>query len=668
MTRNRIVWAGYTLVFGWLLAAVVRGLVDPHADLGPFFSRFVHDGVLAIACVLAFARVALKREERLAWALIAAGLTAWTAGEIYYTSVLWTATVVPLPSPADVGYLLMPPLVLTGLVLLVRNRMHRAPRTRIIDGLVAALAIGAISAALVFSTVADQATGKVLSNAVALAYPLLDLVLLGFVVGALAGIGWRFDRSWGTLALGVALFWAADSVYLIQTAHDAFVSDTIIDTAWWIGLTLMSAAAWIPAQRQERLRAGLRLILMPLLFASTGLALLVYGNIAHLDWLATTLAALALVATMLRLLLSFQLNTHMLHRSQGEAMTDALTGLPNRRALARDIDTLDLAEGETLVLALFDLDGFKLYNDTFGHPAGDALLQRLGHALGNFLDGRGTAYRMGGDEFCALIRPGDEVVDPILTGTAGALSEHGRGFTVTSSYGSVILPLEAADADAAMKLADQRMYAQKNAGRASAGRQSTDVLLRALAERSPGLTEHLQHVTDLAVGIAHELALTDDEISQVRVGAELHDIGKVAVPDEILHKPSALDDDEWEFIHGHALIGERIVAAAPSLRHIAPVVRATHERWDGTGYPDGLSGRVIPVAARIIAAAEAFDAMTHDLPYRARMTTEAAFSELRACAGTQFDPVVVSALLKVEQRAREAAPAGSAASAARPVR
>lgn len=147
--------------------------------------------------------------------------------------------------------------------------------------------------------------------------------------------------------------------------------------------------------------------------------------------------------------------------------------------------------------------------------------------------------------------------------------------------------------------------------------------------------------------IAHELALTDEEIEHVRLGAELHDIGKVAVPDEILNKPTALDEDEWEFIIGHTLIGERIVAAAPALRHIARIVRATHERWDGTGYPDHLSGRSIPIASRIIAAAEAYDAMTHDLPYRPRSSASATLAELKACAGTQFDPVVIGALLTV---------------------
>ena len=137
------------------------------------------------------------------------------------------------------------------------------------------------------------------------------------------------------------------------------------------------------------------------------------------------------------------------------------------------------------MLVLFDLDGFKHYNDTFGHPAGDALLVRLGANLATYLSGRGRAYRMGGDEFCALFEPGDEVADPIIAGAASALTEHGEGFNVTSSYGAIVLPREAQDATEALRIADQRMYAQKNAGRTSATRQSKDVLVRALTERAP---------------------------------------------------------------------------------------------------------------------------------------------------------------------------------------
>jgi two-component system cell cycle response regulator len=207
----------------------------------------------------------------------------------------------------------------------------------------------------------------------------------------------------------------------------------------------------------------------------------------------------------------------------------------------------------------------------------------------------------------------------------------------------VTLPIETGDADTAVRLADQRMYAAKNGGRASAGRQSKDVLLRALAERDPELGEHMTDVATLAELVARRLGLAVEEVEQVRHAAELHDIGKVAIPDAILHKPGPLDDDEWAFVRRHTLIGERIIAAAPSLGSVATLVRASHERFDGAGYPDGMIGKEIPLGARIVAVCDAFDAMVTDRSYRSAMPADAALDELRRCAGAQFDPIVVEA-------------------------
>jgi diguanylate cyclase (GGDEF)-like protein len=298
---------------------------------------------------------------------------------------------------------------------------------------------------------------------------------------------------------------------------------------------------------------------------------------------------------------------------------------------------------EPLVLVLFDLDGFKHYNDTFGHPAGDALLVRLGGSLSAFVRGRGTAFRMGGDEFCALFTPGGRPADPLVVGAAEALTERGEGFTIGCSYGAIELPAEAGQVAEALRIADQRMYAQKNAGRTSASRQSKDVLLTALAERNPELRAHLSGVGDLAEATARRLGLSHDEVEQVRHAAELHDVGKVAVPDAILSKPGPLDEGEWAFIRRHTLIGERIVAAAPALGRVARLVRSSHERWDGGGYPDGLAGEEIALGARIVAVADAFDAMTSRRPYSLPRTPDAALEELRRCAGAQFDARVVEA-------------------------
>ena len=331
------------------------------------------------------------------------------------------------------------------------------------------------------------------------------------------------------------------------------------------------------------------------------------------------------------------------------ATTDALTGIGNRRKLLADLER-ELAAASParpLLLMLFDLNGFKAYNDTFGHPAGDGLLARLGAALAAAMQHRGSAYRLGGDEFCVLAQVGQDGIDPTIAAAEAALTEHGDGFSITASYGAIVLPEESRDASEAMRLVDQRMYAQKASGRRSADRQSKDVLLRALYERNPDLAERFETAARLVGAVGQRMGLPRDEHQQLQQAAELHDIGKVAIPDAILHKPGPLDEEEWAFVRRHTLIGERIIGAAPALAQAATLVRSTHEHFDGGGYPDRLNGEQIPLGSRIIAACDAFTAMTHQRPYAPQLTTEQALAELRRCAGKQFDPQVVAVLASV---------------------
>ena len=336
-------------------------------------------------------------------------------------------------------------------------------------------------------------------------------------------------------------------------------------------------------------------------------------------------------------------------RTSSEAETDALTGLGNRRKL--DTDIVRLVEAATpeqpLAICLFDLDGFKVYNDTFGHPAGDVLLARLGARLQAVVADRGSVYRLGGDEFC-VVAPADETtVGELKETTSAALSEHGDGFSVTTACGHVLAPLEGLDHRELIRLADQRLYASKRNGRFGVGRQATDVLLRALQERHPDLHSHLRDVAELAGEVAVRLGMTVDEIDWVRQAGALHDLGKMAIPDAILSKPGKLDPEEWKFVHQHTLIGERILVAAPALAEVARLVRSSHERWDGLGYPDELAREEIPLGSRIIAVCDTFDAMSTRRPYRFQVNEQRALAELQRCAGTQFDPDVVEAFCTV---------------------
>ena len=344
----------------------------------------------------------------------------------------------------------------------------------------------------------------------------------------------------------------------------------------------------------------------------------------------------------------------LLEQSRRDAMTDALTGLGNRRQLSLDLagHLEELDPARPLMLTLFDLDGFKQYNDTFGHPAGDQLLERLSARLSAVLAGRGTAYRMGGDEFCALWNLSDVGQASVTTIEAvAALSEHGESFSIGCSYGSVLLPNEATDSSEALRIADRRMYIRKGSASPSAARQSSDVLHRALTESNSKLSVHLGGVAELACATAVRLGIPEEDMETTRHTGLLHDVGKVAIPDAILSKAGPLDDSEWEFVKRHTVIGERIISAAPALALVGRLVRSTHERYDGSGYPDGLAGDAIPLIARIVTVCDAYDAMVTDRAYRAARDRSQAIAELRHCSGTQFDPEVVEALVSVLETA-----------------
>ena len=234
---------------------------------------------------------------------------------------------------------------------------------------------------------------------------------------------------------------------------------------------------------------------------------------------------------------------------------------------------------------------------------------------------------------------GDSVA-ALLEATTEALSEDGDGFSVSTCFGAVFLPSEAREGSSALRIADRRLYMQKHATKLGRGAPH-EVLLEALFERDPELRPHVQSVADLSAAVGRRLGLNAEDLEDLVVAAQLHDIGKIAMPDAVLHKPGPLDESEWTLLRQHTVIGQRILGAAPALHRVGTIVRATHERWDGEGYADGLAGDAIPLAARIIAICDTFGAMTSNRLYRAAVTVEDAVAELRRCAGTQFDPEIV---------------------------
>src|SRR3954453_13730669 len=651
---------GVALAF--LIAFFAHARFRKGDGLDGFFNDWVYNGLVLVAAASAMLRAVRVRTDRVAWLLIGTALALWAAAEITSTVYVAKLPTPPYPSISDAMWLAFYPASYIALVLLVRGHARGKLRAGLwLDGLVAALTVGSVADLLVFHSLMHSGDGSALQAATDLAYPLGDLVLLSLVVGVFAMTGWRPGRAWAVIGAGLLAASVSDAIYVFQVTHDGYSEGGLLDGLWLATTLLLGYSAWAPAGRRIEARpSGLRVLVLPVLFGVIALGLLVLDHFQHIDDLAMVLAALALVTVLLRWALTFRENLRMLQYSRREAMTDSLTGLGNRRRLMTDIvrELEEATAAKPRALVMFDLDGFKGYNDDYGHPAGDALLARLGHSLAVAVSGYGRAYRLGGDEFCALVAVGPERADALIAGMHAALTEQGQGFLVSASHGVVFLPTEASDPSSAMHIAEKRLYGNKGVSRENVmNEQTRDVLLQVLAERRPDLHDHLHEVAELALAVGRKMSLLPEELDEMARAAELHDVGKMAVPDEILNKPGPLDRVEMGFIRQHTIVGERILAAAPSLSPVARIVRASHARWDGGGYPDGLKGDEIPLGARIVAACDAYHAMTSDRPYQAAVPQAAALAELRRCAGTHLDPAVVDAVCDEVAARRQAADA-----------
>jgi diguanylate cyclase (GGDEF)-like protein/putative nucleotidyltransferase with HDIG domain len=431
-----------------------------------------------------------------------------------------------------------------------------------------------------------------------------------------------------------------------------------------VNLILITAVVAVSSQRSlfSLGRSNIRWTIVPFsLMASAALMLVVL-------WQRSPFLSVALVGPLLAIQLYQRAIVRAL-RAMRLALTDPLTGLGNHRHFHECLER-ELRHAHerrlSLTLCLVDVDDFKRINDRFGHPAGDRVLSQLAARLRQ----TGEAFRLGGDEF-ALLLPGYDENDALTAATSvvdriSALQLDQLG-SVTVSVGLATSPAHAADRDELIRLADSALYWAKEYGKNRVRAYRPDVielaelkrlasgpdraarfraaasLARAVDARDVYTGSHSQRVADLAARTARRLGLPEEEVELTRLAASLHDLGKLAIPEEILRKPGPLTDPERMVLERHPQIGFRMLESL-GVDPVADWVLHHHERWDGSGYPDGLPGDEIPLGARIIFVADAYDAMTSERVYRRRVDPEQAIAELRRCAGSQFDPGIVNAL------------------------
>jgi diguanylate cyclase (GGDEF)-like protein/putative nucleotidyltransferase with HDIG domain len=435
---------------------------------------------------------------------------------------------------------------------------------------------------------------------------------------------------------------------------------------YWVNMILISGAiALSTGQRYASLvRTHVRATIVPFAFmASAALMLVVL-------WERSPVLSVALVGPLLAISL-YQRSTHRALRAMRLALTDPLTGLGNHRHFHERLqrELLNAEEQHSpLTLCFVDIDDFKKINDRFGHPSGDRVLSQIAARLRQ----GGEAFRLGGDEFALLLADHDEgmalaTANSILARISDVDVDHIGHVTV--SAGLATFPMQGHGRDELIRLADSALYWAKEHGKNRVRLYRPDVvelaelkrlaagpdkaaryraaasLAKAVDARDTYTGSHSERVSELAARVASRLGLEPEQVELTRLAGSLHDLGKLAIPEEILRKPGALTDSERLVLERHPQIGFRMLDSL-GVDPVADLVLHHHERWDGAGYPDGLQGEAIPLGARIIFVTDAFDAMTSDRIYRPKRSSDAALAELRRCAGSQFDPAIVAAFVE----------------------
>jgi diguanylate cyclase (GGDEF)-like protein len=450
---------------------------------------------------------------------------------------------------------------------------------------------------------------------------------------------------------------------------------------WLVNIVLISAAIAISTSQAylKLIEQNARATMVPFAFMASAAVMLV------VLWERSPVLSVALVGPLLAISL-YQRSTHRALRAMRLALTDPLTGLGNHRhfheRLQRELRNAE--EQETpLTLCFVDIDDFKKINDRFGHPSGDRVLSQVATRLRQ----GGEAFRLGGDEFALLLAGHDETTaleagNSIVERIAALDLDHIGSVTV--SAGLATFPVQGHGRDELIRLADSALYWAKEHGKNRVRLYRPDVvelaelkrlaagpdqaaryraaasLAKAVDARDTYTGSHSERVGELAARIASRIGLSPEQVELTRLAGSLHDLGKLAIPEEILRKAGELTDSERLVLERHPQIGFRMLDSL-GVDPVASLVLHHHERWDGAGYPDGLRGEQIPLGARIIFVADAYDAMTWDRIYRPKRSPQAALAELERCAGTQFDPGIVAAFAEemAEERssARAAAPA-----------
>ncbi|MEU4804076.1 diguanylate cyclase [Actinosynnema sp. NPDC023587] len=626
------------------------------------------------AVVVLWTALRLRTDARLPWLLIGSGQVVYSIADCTFYINHYLLGQTGYPSPADAFYLGHYPLTVAALLLLIGRRTPGRDVQSALDASVLAVVAAMLSWLYLIGPRArlDQ---PVLVTAASVAYPVMDLAMLAVAIRLLLGTGKR-SGSFGLLAVNLLAILTADTLYVVQQLNGTYQAGNFLDAIWLGGNLALGAAALHPtrsavaeptAVREDVLGPGRIAALC--VAALTAPAVLVVrhatGDFHDIPVVAAACAMLfVLVIARLAVLVADQRRL---------AITDALTGLHTRRffvaQLPLEVERARRAGGSVAVF-IADVDRFKSINDGHGHPAGDQVLVEIADRLRRAARGGDVVARYGGEEF-ALLVPGAGPTE--LAAIAQRLRDSVAGSPIevtgsvwlaaTVSIGAACYPEHAGDPAEVIASADRSLYAAKVSGRDRA------VVGAVRPDGDSAMLDHLCRVADQvdlklsaphnsrAVGrwarlLAAELGHDEHAVKVAGLAGRLHDIGKIVVPEAVLTKPSALDREEWELMRAHADHGFRLADTVPGFFRVAQAIRQHHERYDGSGYPQGLAGDAIRWEARLVAVCDVWAAMLTDRPHRRALTADAARDELRTGRGSRYDPDVVDAFLGLHAAGR----------------
>jgi diguanylate cyclase (GGDEF)-like protein len=491
----------------------------------------------------------------------------------------------------------------------------------------------------------------------------------------------------------VDIGWA--TIALIDGDEFSFeVLSTEVGSAWGAGEKLLlkgTGTGWVAQRKkallepdlkkkrrfwtgEEHLKRGIRsIVYLPLLVKNEAIGSLIIASSKPNAYTPGEFRLLERLASQIAVPVE---NSQLYVRAEQRARVDELTNLFNRRhfdeRIKQEIERHARYRG-LLSLILLDLDFFKAYNDTQGHTAGDKILELVGTLINKAIRNTDLAFRYGGDEF-AVILPQSATNDAIVVAErvrgriASEMSK--KDIRVSASLGLASWPNDGVTTEELVNAADRALYYAKETGgnmtciaskmlpslaetannRVTTEKEVLSIIYNLAATieaRDPYTYGHSRKVSGYAVALAEAVGLPSEKVTAISTAALLHDIGKVGVPDEVFNKAGKLEAEAWELIKSHPKLSATIAGHVVSLIACLPAILYHHERWDGDGYPDGLEGEAIPIEARILALADAFDAMTSSRPYRSKLSYKKVLQELKHCAGTQFDPKLVEAFLPI---------------------